>query len=71
MFIYLVSIIISIIIMNLLNFDQFTVLLGVVVGSFFYIVWLIEEFFEIHETESYVTFRLKEVEEDENDVSDK
>lgn len=70
MFIYLVSMIISIIIMNLLNFDQFTVLLGVVVGSFFYIVWLIEEFFEIYETESYVTFRLKEVEEDENDVSD-
>ena len=71
MFIYLVAITISIIIMNLLNFDQFTVLLGVVVGSFFYIVWLIEEFFEIYETESYVTFRLKEVEGDENDVSDK
>ena len=70
MFIYLVSMIISIIIMNLLNFDQFTVLLGVVVGSFFYIVWLIEEFFEIYETESYVTFRVTEVEGDENDVSD-
>ena len=67
MFIYLVSMIISIIIMNLLNFDQFTVLLGVVVGSFFYIVFLIEAFFEICETESYVTVRLKEVEEDEND----
>ena len=71
MFVYLISIIISIVIMNLLNFDQFTVLLGVVVGSFFCIVYLIEEFFEIYETDSYVTFRLKEVEEDENDVSDK
>ena len=67
MFIYLVSMIISIIIMNLLNFDQFTVLLGVVVGSFFYIVYLIEEFFEIYETEKYLTFRVKEVEGDEND----
>ena len=67
MFIYLISIIISIIIMNILNFDQFTVLLGVVVGSFFYIVFLIDEFFEIYESEMYVTFRVKE---DENDVSD-
>lgn len=65
MFIYLISIIISIIIMNILNFDQFTVLLGVVVGSFFYIVFLIGEFFEIYETERYVTFRVKEVEGDE------
>jgi hypothetical protein len=65
MFIYLISIIISIIIMNILNFDQFTVLLGVVVGSFFYIVFLIEEFFEIYETEMYVTFRVKEDEGDE------
>ena len=71
MFIYLVAMIISIIIMNLLNFDQFAILLGVVVGSFFYIIFLIEEFFEIYETESYVTFRMKEVKEDENDVSDK
>lgn len=60
MFIYLISIIISIIIMNILNFDQFTVLLGVVVGSFFYIVFLIDEFFEIYESEMYVTFRVKE-----------
>ena len=67
MFIYLVSMIISIIIMNLMNFDQFTVLLGVVVGSFFYIVWLIEEFFEIYETDQYLTFQVKEVEEDGND----
>jgi len=67
MFIYLVSIIISIIIMNLMNFNQFTVLLGVVVGSFFYIVFLIEEFFEIYETEKYLTFRVKEVEGDEGD----
>ncbi len=64
MFIYLISIIISIIIMNILNFDQFTVLLGVVVGSFFYIVFLIGEFFEIYETEMYVTFRVKEDEGD-------
>ena len=71
MFIYLVSIIISIIIMNLLNFDQFTVLLGVIIFSFFYIVYLIEEFFEIYETERYLTFRVTEVEEDKNDVSDK
>ena len=71
MFIYLVAMIISIIIMNFMNFDQFTVLLGVVVGSFFYIIYIIEEFFEIYEGERYVTFRLKEVEEDENDVSDK
>ena len=67
MFIYLVSMIISIIIMNLMNFNQFTVLLGVVVGSFFYIVFLIEEFFEIYETEKYLTFRVKEVEGDEGD----
>ena len=67
MFIYLISIIISIIIMNILNFDQFTVLLGVVVGSFFYIVFLIDEFFEIYESEMYVTFRVKEDEGDEND----
>ena len=67
MFIYLISIIISIIVMNLLNFDQFTVLLGVVVGSFFYIIYLIEEFFEIYETGKYLTFQVKEVEEDEND----
>lgn len=60
MFIYLISIIISITIMNILNFDQFTVLLGVVVGSFFYIVFLIGEFFEIYESEMYVTFRVKE-----------
>lgn len=65
MFIYLISIIISIIIMNILNFDQFTVLLGVVVGSFFYIVFLIDEFFEIYESEMYVTFRVKEDEGDE------
>ncbi len=64
MFIYLISIIISIIIMNILNFDQFTVLLGVVVGSFFYIVFLIDEFFEIYESEMYVTFRVKEDEGD-------
>ena len=68
MFIYLVSIIISITIMNLLNFDQFTVLLGVVVGSFFYIVYLIEEFYE---AETYITFQVKEVEGDDSDVSDK
>ena len=67
MFIYLVAITISIVIMNLLNFDQFTVLLGVVVGSFFYITFLINEFFEIYETGRYVTFRVKEVEEDKND----
>ena len=67
MFIYLVSMIISIIVMNLMNFDQFTVLLGVVVGSFFYIVFLIGEFFEIYETGKYLTFQVKEVEEDEND----
>ena len=65
MFTYLVSIVISIIIMNFMNFDQFTILLGVVVGSFFYIVFLIEEFFEIYETEMYVTFRVKEDEGDE------
>lgn len=65
MFIYLISIIISIIIMNILNFDQFTVLLGVVVGSFFYIVFLIGEFFEIYESEMYVTFRVKDDEGDE------
>lgn len=65
MFIYLISITISIIIMNILNFDQFTVLLGVVVGSFFYIVFLIGEFFEIYESEMYVTFRVKEDEGDE------
>lgn len=65
MFIYLISIIISIIIMNILNFDQFTVLLGVVVGSFFYIIFLIGEFFEIYESEMYVTFRVKEDEGDE------
>lgn len=64
MFIYLISIIISIIIMNILNFDQFTVLLGVVVGSFFYIIFLIGEFFEIYESEMYVTFRVKEDEGD-------
>lgn len=67
MFIYLISITISIIIMNILNFDQFTVLLGVVVGSFFYIVFLIGEFFEIYESEMYVTFRVKEDEGDEGD----
>lgn len=67
MFIYLISIIISIIIMNILNFDQFTILLGVVVGSFFYIVFLIDEFFEIYESEMYVTFRVKEDERDEGD----
>ena len=67
MFTYLVSIVISIIIMNFMNFDQFTILLGVVVGSFFYIVFLIEEFFEIYETEMYVTFRVKEDEGDEGD----
>lgn len=65
MFIYLISIIISITIMNILNFDQFTVLLGVVVGSFFYIIFLIGEFFEIYESEMYVTFRVKEDEGDE------
>jgi hypothetical protein len=65
MFTYLVSIVISIIIMNFMNFDQFTILLGVVVGSFFYIVFLIEEFFEIYESEMYVTFRVKEDEGDE------
>jgi hypothetical protein len=65
MFIYLITIIISIIIMNILNFDQFTILLGVVVGSFFYIVFLIGEFFEIYESEMYVTFRVKEDEGDE------
>ena len=68
MFTYLVSIIISIIIMNFMNFDQFTVLLGVVVGSFFYIIFLIEEFYE---AETYMTFQVKEIKEDENDVSDK
>ena len=67
MFTYLISIIISIIIMNILNFDQFTVLLGVVVGSFFYIIFLIDEFFEIYESEMYVTFRVKEDEGDEGD----
>jgi hypothetical protein len=67
MFIYLITIIISIIIMNILNFDQFTILLGVVVGSFFYIVFLIEEFFEIYETEMYVTFQVKEDKRDEGD----
>ena len=67
MFTYLVSIVISIIIMNFMNFDQFTILLGVVVGSFFYIVFLIEEFFEIYETEMYVTFRVKEDEGDESE----
>lgn len=68
MFTYLVSIIISIIIMNFMNFDQFTVLLGVVVGSFFYIIYIIEAFYE---AETYMTFQVKEVKEDENDVSDK
>lgn len=67
MFIYLISMIISIIIMNILNFDQFTVLLGVVVGSFFYIVFLIGEFFEIYESEMYVTFRVKDDEGDEEE----
>jgi hypothetical protein len=65
MFTYLISIVISIIIMNFMNFDQFTILLGVVVGSFFYIVFLIEEFFEIYETGGYVSFRVKEDEGDE------
>ena len=64
MFTYLVSIVISIIIMNFMNFDQFTVLLGVVVGSFFYIIYFIEVFFEIYEGEKYVTFRVKEDEGD-------
>jgi low affinity Fe/Cu permease len=67
MFTYLISIVISIIIMNFMNFDQFTILLGVVVGSFFYIVFLIEEFFEIYETEMYVTFQVKEDKRDEGD----
>ncbi len=65
MFIYLISIIISIIIANILNFDQFTILLGVVISSFCYIVSLIGEFFEIYESEMYVTFRVKEDEGDE------
>ena len=64
MFTYLVSIIISIIIMNFMNFNQFAILLGVVVGSFFYVVYLIEAFYEV---ETYVTFQVKEVKEDEND----